>query len=256
MYAEERQQAIASLTRERGRVAVADLAQRFSVTSETVRRDLDALAQSGVIERVHGGAIPSGRLRLGELDLIHREDAQREAKMRIAQVALGAIPRRRDVTIMLDGGTTTARLADLLTPDVVGTVVTNSVAIAATLAGRGINAVHQLGGRVRGVTQTAVGAVTVEALNALHVDIAFVGANGFSARHGLSTPDPSEAAVKTAMVRAGTRSIALVDSSKANDDQLVRFAELSDIDVLITDTGLSADDRSALSDQEVEVVLA
>lgn len=256
MYAEERQQAIAELAQEQGRVAVAALARAFSVTPETIRRDLDALAGVGALERVHGGAVPSGRLRLVEAGIGARETSQAAEKDSIARAALGQLPGRSDATVLLDGGTTTSRLAALLTPGRVGTVVTNSVSIAATLSARHIAEVQLLGGRVRGVTQTTVGATTLDALRTLHVDVAFLGTNGFSPEHGFSTPDSSEAAVKRAMVSCGRRVVALADSSKAHSEYLVRFAELSDVDVLITDAGLTDPFHTILTEHGIEVVIA
>lgn len=256
MYAEERQQVIALLAQERGRVGVADLARRFSVTPETVRRDLEVLSAAGTIDRVHGGAVPAGRLRLMEAAVPLREASHSLEKGNIARAAVKLLPGREDATILIDGGTTTARLGALLTPAMVGTVITNSIGIAGALAGRHIEAVHLVGGRVRGLTQTTVGAPAVDSLRRLRVDVAFIGTNGFSVRHGFSTPDPSEAAVKSAMVRCGQTVVALADSSKVNNDYLVRFAELTDVDVLVTDSNLPQSDRKALSDEGIEVVLA
>lgn len=256
MYAEERQHAIVLLAQERGRVGVADLARRFKVTPETVRRDLETLASAGSIDRVHGGAVPAGRIRLTEAGVALRETSRMSEKARIARAALSFLPTRDDTTVLLDGGTTTARLAELLVPGQVGTIVTNSVLIAGSLAARGVEGVHMLGGRVRGVTHTTVGSATVDAIRRLRVDVSFVGANGFSLRQGLSTPDPSEAEVKSAIVRAGGTVVALADASKYNSDHLVGFADLAEVDVIVTDKSLPTADHSALVDQGIEVVLA
>lgn len=254
MYAEERQHAIAMLAREHGRVAVAELAQRFAVTTETVRRDLDALAAQGLLARVHGGAIPATKVRLEETTVPVREEAHAAEKRRIGQAALAFLPDRPGGTILLDAGTTTAMLAAALLPGTLSTVVTNSAPIASALATRHVADVHLLGGRVRGITQACVGAPTVEALRELRVDVAFLGTNGFSPSHGFSTPDPSEAAVKRAMVASANLVVVLGDSSKSGTDYLVSFARLTDADVLVTDSGLSRADANALSD--LKVVLA
>ncbi len=255
MYAEERQQAIAQLAHERGRVVVADLAQRFGVTTETVRRDLDALSTLGVLSRVHGGAVPAERVRLIEAGLPDREIARTAEKQRIALAARAFLPKAGG-TILLDAGTTTARLAEALIPGSLTTVVTNCVPIAFGLASRQVADVHLLGGRVRGLTQATVGAPTVEALRDLRVDVAFLGTNGFSLDHGFSTPDPSEAAVKRAMVASAHLVVVLADSSKAGTDYLVSFARPADVDVLITDPGISESDGLALTEKGIKVVLA
>jgi DeoR family fructose operon transcriptional repressor len=254
LYPEERQLAIAALVAERGRVAVTAVAEEFGVTTETVRRDLAVLERSGLLRRVHGGAVPAGTLTLVEPGLGERHGTRSEAKRAIAAAALDLLPRS-DGSIALDGGTTTAALADLL-PDRRLLVVTSSVPIAARLAvTSGIN-LHLLGGRVRGVTQCAVGETTVQALADLRVDVAFLGANGISSRHGFTTPDEAEASVKRAMVRAGQRVIVLADSSKLDREHLVRFAALDDVDVLVTDTEADPGIVAELEKADIEVVLA
>ena len=199
MYAEERQHAIAGLVAERGRVSVAAVAERFGVTTETVRRDLAVLERAGVLRRVHGGAVPAGAaLTLVELALGERRDTRTEAKRKIAAAALDLLPGM-DGSVLLDGGTTTAALADVLPPDRRLYVATNSVPIAARLTASAGITLHVLGGRVRGITQTAVGDATVRAMADLRVDVAFLGTNGISPGHGFSTPDEAEAATKRAM---------------------------------------------------------
>jgi DeoR family fructose operon transcriptional repressor len=254
LYPEERQQAIAALVAERGRVAVTAVAEEFGVTTETVRRDLAVLERSGLLRRVHGGAVPAGTLTLVEPGLGERHGTRSEAKRAIAAAALDLLPRS-DGSIALDGGTTTAALADLL-PDRRLLVVTSSVPIAARLAATSGIHLHLLGGRVRGVTQCAVGETTVQALADLRVDVAFLGANGISSRHGFTTPDEAEASVKRAMVRAGQRVIVLADSSKLDREHLVRFAALDDVDVLVTDTEADPGIVAELEKADIEVVLA
>ena len=199
MYAEERQQAIAALVISKGRASVAELAQTYDVTTETVRRDLAALDKAGVVRRVHGGAVPARALHLVEPGVGERESTRADYKDAIAAAAIDFFP--------LSGASccwTRARRRrasphccptdrDLL-------VVTNSVPIAARLAAMPTVSLQLLGGRVRGVTQAAVGEQALRVLDTLRVDIAFIGTNAISARHGLSTPDSEEAAVKRAMV--------------------------------------------------------
>ena len=116
------------------------------------------------------------------------------------------------------------RLATLLPPDRELTVITHAVPIAARLAGLPHLDLRLLPGRVRPTTQAAVGADTVEALSHLRVDVAFLGTNGITADHGLTTPDPDEAAVKRAIVGCGRVVVALADASKFGVETAVRFA--------------------------------
>jgi DeoR family fructose operon transcriptional repressor len=255
LYPEERQQAIATLVAERGRVQVAAVAEEFGVTMETVRRDLAALERVGMLRRVHGGAVPTGALTLVETGLGERNTTRAEQKRKIAAAALDLLPGV-DGSLVLDGGSTTAALADILPVDRRLFVATNSVPIATRLSASSGVTLHVLGGRVRGLTQTAVGDSTVRALGELRADVAFLGTNGISVGHGFSTPDEAEAATKRAMVRAAQRAVVLADSSKLGREHLVRFAALEDVDVLVTDSDADPAAVAELEQSGVEVVVA
>ena len=255
MYAEERQQAMAQLVTERGRVSVNEIADQFDVTTETVRRDLSVLERIGLLRRVHGGAVPATALAVMEAGLGERDQANTSEKDRIARAALDLLPAANG-TVLLDAGSTTSRLASVLPRDHRLTVVTHAVPVAARLAGSGQVELHLLPGRVRPTTQAAVGAETVEALHRLRADVAFLGTNGLSIRHGLSTPDRDEAATKRAMVGAARRVVCLADSSKVGAEAPIRVADLTEVDVLVTDSGITAADRRGLERAGVEVVVA
>jgi DeoR family transcriptional regulator, fructose operon transcriptional repressor len=255
VYAEERQHAIATLVTERGRLAVTAVAEEFGVTTETVRRDLSILERAGMVRRVHGGAVPAGALTLVETGLGERHGTRTEAKRAIAAAAISLLPAA-DGSVLLDGGSTTAALADVLPTDRRLYVATNSVPIAARLSASPAVTLHVLGGRVRGITQTAVGDATVRALRDLRLDVVFLGTNGISAGHGFSTPDEAEAATKRAMVRAAQRVIVLADSSKLGREHLVRFAAVEDADVLVTDNGADPGVVAELETTGIEVLIA
>ncbi len=235
MYAEERQQAIVARARADGRVDVASLATELDVTTETVRRDLSTLERQGLLRRVHGGAIPVERLGF-EPGLASRDAVMVAEKERIAKAALAYLPA--EGAILLDAGTTTARLAEVLPAERELTVVTNALPIALTLSVRPNLTVLTVGGRIRGRTLAAVDAPALDLLRDLYVDVAFLGTNGVSVERGLTTPDPAEAAVKRAMLRAAQRRVLLADHTKIGPAQLARFGEVADLDVLVTDTGL------------------
>lgn len=255
MYAEERQQAIAGLVAQRGRLSVIELADEYRVTTETVRRDLSHLERAGIVRRVHGGAVPAEALTVLELAVTDRDRANIEQKDHIAKAALEFLPPSGG-SVLIDAGTTTARLATVLPREHDLTVVTNAVPVAARLASLANVELHLLPGRVRSATQAAVGEETVAALQLLRTDVAFIGTNGLSLDHGLSTPDHSEAAAKRAMIRVAHRVVVLADSSKIGREHTVRFAELDDIDVLVTDSGIAAKDRAALAKHGITVVVA
>jgi DeoR family fructose operon transcriptional repressor len=255
LYPEERQQAMAAMVADRGRLAVAALSEEFGVTTETVRRDLAVLERAGMLRRVHGGAVPAGALTLVEPGLSERRHSRSEQKRAIAAAALHLLPGP-DGSIALDGGTTTAALAEILPADRRLLAVTSSVPIASRLSLTPGISLHVLGGRVRGVTQCAVGETTVRSLAELRFDVAFLGANGIAPGHGFTTPDDAEAAVKRAMVRAGQRTVVLADSSKLGREHLVRYAAIEEVDVLVTDDGADPEMVAELEKAGVEVVLA
>lgn len=255
MYAEERQQAIARQVSAQGRMSVAEIADRFDVTTETVRRDLTALERLGLLRRVHGGAVPASALSTLEPGLVERDAANTEAKSRIARAALDQLPPT-GASVLLDAGSTTGFFADVLPGSRRLVVFTHSVSIAARLAGNAGVELHLLPGRVRPHTLAAVGASTVAAVGALRVDVAFVGANGVSTGHGLSTPDSEEAATKRSFVLAAERVVGLVDSTKVGIETAVRFAALEEVDVIVTDDGIGVEQRAELTAAGPEVVVA
>ena len=253
MYATERQQEILRVAREDGRVDVPALAELFQVTAETIRRDLTALDRAGLVNRVHGGAIPVGRLDF-EPDLAVREAASADEKDRIARAALAQLPAEGSVA--LDAGSTVARLAALVPLQSELTVVTHALPSAARLADHPGIQLFLVGGRVRQRTRAAVDGWALSAYAETRTDVAFMGANGFSVPGGLTTPDHSEAQVKRAIVAGARRVVLLADSTKFGLTQFARFAELADVDVLITDTGLGTEDATAIEHEGTEVVRA
>lgn len=255
MYPEERRQAIAGLIAQRGRLSVTELADAYDVTTETVRRDLSTLERAGVVRRVHGGVVPAAALTVLETAVGDRDLTHADQKDRIARAALDLLPPSGG-TVLIDAGTTTSRLAAFLPQDLRLTVVTNAVPIAARLVGMSNVELHLLPGRVRSTTHAAVGEDTVAALAVLRTDVVFAGTNGIHPVHGLTTPDHAEAAAKRAMVHAARRVVVLADSSKVGREHTVRFAELAEVDVVVTDDGVAERDVKALEDRGVEVLVA
>ncbi len=255
MYAEERQQSMARLVEQRRRISVSALAAEYDVTTETVRRDLSQLERLGVVRRVHGGVVPADALAPVEAGLGERDRTNTDLKDLIAKAALALLPPD-GATVLLDAGSTTARLAAALPHDRRLVAFTHAVPVAARLATLPAVELHLLPGRVRSATQAAVGSETVIALSRLRADVAFVGTNALTVGHGLSTPDSDEAATKRALVAAGRQVVVLADSSKIGQESTVSFAALADVDVLVTDPGIGTSARRALEKADVEVVVA
>jgi DeoR family fructose operon transcriptional repressor len=267
VFAEERQQKIAELVAGSGRVSVTLLAELFRITTETVRRDLATLENAGTVRRVHGGAVAADRFSTTEESINVRAVQRPDQKRRIAEAAMALVPQTSSGSILIDAGSTTEVLADLLSrrtavepsatdPGAELVVITHAVPIAARLSSTPGIALQILGGRVRGLTQAAVGQATVDAAQRLRPDVAFIGANGIHPSFGLSTPDPEEAAVKAAFVRSARRIVVLADSSKLDAETLVQFASLKDLDTLITDSEPSPELAAALTEAGVDVVIA
>jgi DeoR family fructose operon transcriptional repressor len=238
MYAAERQQQILTRARELGSVDVDVLSEGFEVSQETIRRDLKNLERAGVVRRVHGGAIPVERLTF-EPALDQRDRLMTEEKEAIAHEAVSLVPPHG--SILLDAGSTTRRLAQILPADRGLTVVTNSPAIGLQLAHRDDLTVMLLGGRLRKTTIATVDEWALHAIGQIHVDIAFMATNGLSVSRGLTTPDLAEAGIKRAMIASAAQVILLADHTKIEENYFARFGDLSDVDLLVTDSGLSDD---------------
>jgi DeoR family transcriptional regulator, fructose operon transcriptional repressor len=242
-FSAQRQQAIVRTLQTHGRVDVAEIAAQLGVTHETVRKDLIGLEQRGLLRRVHGGAVPIEHLTFEPA--VATRVGLIEEKQRIARAAFEHVPS--EGSVLLDAGSTPARLAEIFPTDRPLTVFSNALPTALTLLARPNLAVHTLGGRLRTVTSAEAGHWADRTLRELNVDVAFLGANGISLDRGFTTPDPVEAGTKRLMVSAARRRIVLADHSKVGRVSLCQFAKLDDVDLLITDTGLPDDQVAALA---------
>ena len=263
MFAAERHEEIARTVSRERRVDGADLAQRFHVTMETIRRDLAVLETQGRLRRVHGGAVSVDQSTSGEQGMDSRHRLATAEKQRIAVKALELLQQSGAGAVVLDAGTTVEAFAELLLhrdnrlPNgQEQLVITHALHIAAKLADAQGVGLELVGGRIRKLTWAATGSRAVQHYDQLRPDLAFVGCNGAHARFGLSTPDPIEAVVKSAIVRAARRVVVLCDASKQDQETLTRFCALEQIDTFITDRAPTGELALALEDADVEVVLA
>lgn len=244
LFQTERQREIVTLTLKDGRVEVSDLATRFQVTTETIRRDLSELQDQRLLRRVHGGAVAWESSQFEPL-LVVRNDQHDEEKRRMAKLAVNELPDSGNVII--DSGSTLGRFAEAVPSDARLRVVTNSLPIAQTLAEHEAVEVIVIGGKVRKNTMAMVDADAIAALEPLSVDTLFISTDGLSPQMGLTTPYRQEAGLKQAMIGSARRVVALVDHSKFGKDQFVQFAKWSDVDVLITTVGA---DETAIAEIE------
>jgi DeoR/GlpR family transcriptional regulator of sugar metabolism len=255
MLAEVRQMMIVEEVRRHGSVRVSELTDQLGVSEMTVRRDLDALASSGLIEKVHGGATTRTRLSADEPGFeakSHRQVAEKEA---IARVASELVEPGQAVA--LSAGTTTWHLARRLrnTPNL--TVITNSLPVADILhAEKRPDLTVVLTGGVRTPSDALVGPIAAATLRGLHVDVLFMGVHGMSEDAGFTTPNLLEAETDEALIASAERLVVVADHTKWGVRGLVSIARLDDADVLITDTGLAPDARTVLGEAIGEVVTA
>ena len=253
MHQYERHALIVQQARQATRVEVSALAELLDVTPETVRRDLTQLERKGLVQRVHGGAIAVEKLDF-EPTLAARSRRRSAEKRCIAEAALAYLPAAG--SIILDAGSTTSAIAELLPTDRELNVLTNSLPIATQISRYPDFSLHLLGGRVRPRTEATTGGWGLRELQEVHVDVAFIGTNGLTVEIGLTTPDQAEAAMKQAMVAAASRVVAVADSTKIGMAHFTRFATLADVDVLITDEGVDPDTANEIRAIGPEVVIA
>lgn len=246
----DRQRQIYALALRHGAVDVSELARRFEVSTETIRRDLSDLQDRQLLQRVHGGAVPLERHH-HEPRVDARDEQNAEQKLRIGREATSEVPAHGSVII--DSGSTGQRLAEVFPVDRDVHVVTNSLITGATLARRGVAALTVLGGIVRTNTFAMVDASTVETIRSLRADVLFISCDGLSFTRGLTTPYRDESLLKRAMIESCRRVVAIADASKLGNDLLFGYAALDEIDVLITDTRVDDAAAGVLSEHGIEV---
>ncbi|PPL15720.1 DeoR/GlpR family DNA-binding transcription regulator [Microterricola pindariensis] len=237
----QRREQIAAMLLERGFVRVAELAESFGVSGVTARTDLDALVETGLAERVHGGAVPVGQAqRERAFEVALAESVQ--PKQQIGALAASLVQSGQSV--LLDVGTTTLAVARALKArrdlsELV--IVTNGLSIALELESEIPRfTVIVTGGALRPLQHSLVDPLADLVLSQVHADIAFIGCNGVDAVHGVSNINLPEAAVKARMVASAARAVIVADSSKLGRVHLGTVAPLAAFDTLVTDAAAPA----------------
>jgi DeoR/GlpR family transcriptional regulator of sugar metabolism len=265
LLAEQRRALILDEVRRHGGARVNELTRRLKVSDMTVRRDLDALARQGVLEKVHGGAVPVSDASTHEPGFEAKSALELTAKEDIARAAAAmAVPGS---SIALSGGTTTFALARHLLEVPNLTVVTNSVRVAdvfhtAQRTAGGARSPHPgaatvvLTGGVRTPSDSLVGPVADAAIASLHFDLLFLGVHGISPEAGLSTPNLAEAETNRRLVGSARRVVVVADHTKWGTIGLSSFASLQQVDALVTDGGLSDDTRAQMAEHLPGLVVA
>jgi DeoR/GlpR family transcriptional regulator of sugar metabolism len=211
MLTRQRKKAILDALRRDGQVVAKTLSEQFDVSEDTIRRDLRELAAEGHLQRVHGGALPASP---AVASFARREDMEPAAKQAIAQAAAAMIEDGQ--IVIIDGGTTSARLVSCLPETLSATIVTHSPSVAVALAEHPRIEVILIGGRLYKHSIVTVGAAAVEAMSHIHADLYFMGVTGVHPEAGLSTGDLEEAYIKRALAARAAETVVLASAAKLN----------------------------------------
>jgi DeoR family fructose operon transcriptional repressor len=247
---------LAAYVADTGQVTVGELAERFGVSIDTVRRDLDQLSADGVLVRTYGGAVSLSTISRTDRAVHQRLSLQEQEKEKIAAVAATVV--QDGSTIMINGGTTTLALARELRQHRDLTVATNNLLVPGALAPTAVRDIYFFGGAVRSLTLATVGPVSFRANSGTELDIscdlAFIGVGAVSPDAGFTTSNLAEAAMMQEMISRAARVAILADSSKFGRRLFAQVSELGAADYLITDTMPPPDLGDALAASEVEVI--
>ncbi|CAM4226995.1 DeoR/GlpR family transcriptional regulator of sugar metabolism [Paenibacillus endophyticus] len=250
----QRKQAILIYLSERGAATMKELSDHFGVSGMTIRRDLNALEQENHVQRSHGGVIYQDSKLAQEPDLASKQANNQDIKERLAAFAAEHFIHEEDVLI-LENGTTVSRIADLLDSFGQLTVLTNGLETLSRFRPH-VSERHAIiccGGLLREVSGTFVGPVAEQFFAAYHANTLFLSALGYSPEYGFTDPNLLDTQVKKAMISSAKKVVMLLDSSKVGNRYFSTVAQLSDIDVFVTDSGMREEDRRLIEASGVEL---
>jgi DeoR/GlpR family transcriptional regulator of sugar metabolism len=251
MLTEERRQAILERLRSDGKLVAAELSSSLGVSPDTVRRDLQELADAGLLRRVHGGALPPV---VGARPYAVRRGQAPAAKAAIARATSRLL--RDGQVILLDAGTTTLEVARHLPRELRATVITNSPPIAVELAEHPSIDVTVLGGVLDKEARALVGAATIEALRAVRADVLVLGVCSLHPEIGITVNDLEEAYVKRAMIANAAEVVAVSSADKLGSAAPYVVGPLSELTQLVTERSGAAEQLAPYRAHGVEIVLA
>lgn len=230
MLSGQRKQQILAILAAEKQVMSGELSQRFGVSEDSIRRDLRELAAEGLLQRVHGGALP---VSAAIAPLETRKSVQKESKQRIAQKAVRLIQPGQ--VVFIDGGTTTGELVRLLPKDLAFTAITHSPNIALALVDYPLIEVIIIGGQLYRHSVVAVGASVLEAIARINADLFFMGVTGVHETAGLTTGNYEEAGVKRAIAARAAETVVMVSAEKLNSASAFAIGDLTLASMLIFD---------------------
>ena len=242
--AAERQQKIVDLLNNNHSVKIIDLAEKFNVSKETIRRDLILLEEKGLAQKSHGGAIASAKYELDTISLESRIDKNLDIKRKLCERAYSLLGK--NAVIYLDTGSTIHCLAELLSQKSGYTILTNSLNVANVLI-KSKNRTIITGGQLNSETMAADGFQATDFISKIKVDIAFLGTNGFEQHNGPSGTDFLDIQAKQAIIKNSKLNVVISESRKATYSALIQYASWRDIDYFITDDMLSESYQTKLN---------
>lgn len=249
MLTTERKALIQQVLRRDGRLIAKAFSQELGVSEDTIRRDLRELAGEGLLQRVHGGALPASP---AVADFTSREATGSPAKARLGRVAARLIQPGQ--IIFLDGGTTNVQLARQLPHDLEATVITHSPSIAVELAHHPLVDVEMIGGRIFKHSIVTAGAVTAEAISRVRADAYFMGVTGLHPETGATTGDGEEAAIKRLIARQSAETIVLATREKLGAASPYSIMPLKEIATLVTEAGLADEVLQPFQSASINIV--
>lgn len=247
----ERRDDIIQILYDLGRVRVDELSEQFSVTTVTIRNDLDFLEKKGILHRTHGGAIIRKNV-YEDPTLEEKQELNKEEKQRIGQKAVEMI--EEGDSILLDSGTTTREIARRINDIDNLTIMTNAINIAIELASKKNLNLMLTGGSIRSESYSLVGPDAESVINNYYFDKFFLGVDGLDLEHGLTTPNPMEAQLNRLMVKRAHEIIAVTDSSKFGRYSFSFICGIESISTIITDTKISTEFEKSLQRKDIEVI--
>jgi DeoR family transcriptional regulator of aga operon len=238
----------------KGQVSVSELSKMFDISEVTIRNDLGHLEKQNMLIRARGGAIKIKFHRMGiDPSFSDKQKEFLKEKQRIAKAAIKLI--EEGDTIVVDSGTTTTEIAKNLEGFSNLTIITNALNIASILSEyEGIN-IFMPGGSLRKKSLSLVGVLADENFEKFYCDKLFLGADGFDTSHGLSTPNSEEAHLNQIMIKIAKKVIVVADSRKFERRRFAFIGPISNVDVVITDSGIKEEDRNRLEKSGIEVIV-
>lgn len=249
MLTSQRKQLILEKLEAEGQVQSTALSVYFSVSEDTIRRDLRELAAEGRLQRVHGGALPASS---AVVPFAERKTVKMDAKKNVARKGAQLISAGQ--VVIIDGGTTTAELITFLPPDLQITVVTHSPSIALGLVEHPLIDVILIGGRLYKHSIVTVGAAAIEGIGNIHADLFFMGVTGIHPEAGLTTGDFEEACIKRAFSGRAAETIVLASPEKINTASSFAIGEVSLANTMVVEDGTDQAWINAITEKGVTIV--